>query len=196
MRHPTQILPVITNEEPNKASFYQWGLVPPWAKNETIGQKLINARGETLKDKPSFRHALKQRRCLVISDGFYEWKRTGSMKQPYRITMKDNSLFAFAGLWESWKSTDEIDLRTFTIITVEPNNLIRKIHNRMPAILDPKDEKRWIANERKEGVLHLLKPYNENEMTAYPVSDRVNSPLNNDSDLLKNHSGSLFDDLK
>jgi len=110
--------------------------------------------------------------------------------------MKNNSLFAFAGLWESWKSTDEIDLRTFTIITVEPNNLIRKIHNRMPAILDPKDEKKWITNEREEDVLHLLKPFNENEMTAYPVSDRVNSPLNNDSDLLKNHSGSLFDDLK
>ena len=114
---PSQILPVITNEDPEQASFHKWGLIPKWAKDETIGNKLINARGETLTEKPSFRDAAEKRRCLVITDGFYEWQRSGSKKQPYRITLADESLFTFAGLWESWSAPEGRDVRTCLLYT-------------------------------------------------------------------------------
>ena len=132
---PSQILPIITNEEQEQASFHKWGLIPHWTKDETIGNKLINARGETIAEKPSFRDAAEKRRCLVVADGFYEWQRSGGEKQPYRITLADESLFTFAGLWESWKAEDGREVRTFTIITTEPNALMKPIHNRMPVML-------------------------------------------------------------
>ena len=189
---PSQILPVITNEDPEQASFHKWGLIPKWAKDETIGNKLINARGETLTEKLSFRDAAEKRRCLVITDGFYEWQRSGSKKQPYRITLADESLFTFAGLWESWSAPDGRDVRTFTIITTEPNGLMKPIHKRMPVMLTPENERVWISDEPLEKVLHLLKPYDEKEMNAYPVSSRVNSPKNNDISILNITQQTIF----
>ena len=126
---PSQTLPIITNDEPELASFHRWGLIPHWAKDERIGNKLINARGETLTEKPSFRDAVRKRRCLVITDGFYEWKRSGANKQPYRITLADESLFAYAGLWELWHAPDGREVRSFTIITVEHQVWSKHIFN-------------------------------------------------------------------
>ena len=190
---PSQILPVITNAEPEQASFHKWGLIPHWAKDETIGNKLINARGETIAEKPSFRDAAEKRRCLVVADGFYEWQRSGGEKQPYHITLADESLFTFAGLWESWKAEDGRDVRTFTIITTEPNELMKPIHNRMPVMLTPDNERMWISDEPLEDVMHLLQPYDEKEMNAYSVSSRVNSPKNNEASLIENNQQTLFD---
>ncbi|HDY75185.1 MAG TPA: SOS response-associated peptidase [Candidatus Marinimicrobia bacterium] len=189
---PNQILPIITNDIQEQASFHRWGLIPHWAKDERIGNKLINARAETITEKPSFRDAVQKRRCLVITDGFYEWKRSGTNKQPYRITLTDESLFAYAGLWESWSAPDGREVRSFTIITVEPNELIKPIHNRMPAMLSQETEKVWISDEPLETVLHLLQPYDEEEMNAYPVSTRVNSTKNNDPSLLETDQQTLF----
>jgi len=189
---PSQTLPIITNTAPEQASFHKWGLIPKWAKDETIGNKLINARGETLTEKPSFRDAAEKRRCLVITDGFYEWQRSGGEKQPYRITLADESLFTFAGLWESWSAPDGRDVRTFTIITTEPNGLMKPIHKRMPVMLTPENERVWISDEPLEKVLHLLKPYDEKEMNAYPVSSRVNSPKNNDISILNITQQTIF----
>jgi putative SOS response-associated peptidase YedK len=189
---PSQILPIITNEEQEQASFHKWGLIPHWAKDETIGNKLINARGETIAEKPSFRDAAEKRRCLVVSDGFYEWQRSGGEKQPYRITLADESLFTFAGLWESWKAEDGRDVRTFTIITTEPNELMKPIHNRMPVMLTPDNERVWISDESLEDVMHLLKPYDEKEMNAYPVTKKVNSPKNNDRSVMESDQQLLF----
>jgi len=168
-------------------------LIPHWAKDESIGNKLINARGETLTEKPSFRDAVQKRRCLVLTDGFYEWRRSGGEKQPYRITLADESLFTFAGLWESWNAPGGRDVRTFTIITTEPNGLMKPIHNRMPAMLTPEMEKVWISDEPLEEILHLLQPYDAKEMNAYPVSSRVNSPKNNEASLIQNNQQTLFD---
>lgn len=189
---PSQTLPIITNDEPEQASFHRWGLIPHWAKDERIGNKLINARAETLTEKPSFRDAVRKRRCLIITDGFYEWKRSGANKQPYRITLADESLFAYAGLWELWSAPDGRDVPTFTIITVEPNGLMKPIHNRMPALLTPETEKVWISDEPLEDVLRLLTPYDDKEMNAYPVSSRVNSPKNNDPGLIDQNQRTLF----
>ena len=189
---PSQILPIITNEEQEQASFHKWGLIPHWAKDETIGNKLINARGETIAEKPSFRDAAEKRRCLVITDGFYEWQRSGGEKQPYRITLADESLFTFAGLWESWKAEDGREVRTFTIITTEPNELMKPIHNRMPVMLTPDNERVWISDESLEDVIHLLQPYDEKEMNAYPVTKKVNSPKNNDRSVMESDQQLLF----
>jgi putative SOS response-associated peptidase YedK len=189
---PSQTLPIITNTAPEQVSFHKWGLIPHWAKDEKIGNKLINARGETLTEKPSFRDAAEKRRCLVITDGFYEWQRSGSKKQPYRITLADESLFTFAGLWESWSAPYGRDVRTFTIITTEPNGLMKPIHKRMPVMLTPENERVWISDEPLEKVLHLLKPYDEKEMNAYPVSSRVNSPKNNDISILNITQQTIF----
>lgn len=189
---PSQTLPIITNTAPEQASFHKWGLIPHWAKDEKIGNKLINARGETLTEKPSFRDAAEKRRCLVITDGFYEWQRSGGEKQPYRITLADESLFTFAGLWESWSAPNGRDVRTFTIITTEPNGLMKPIHKRMPVMLTPENERVWISDEPLEKVLYLLKSYDEKEMNAYPVSSRVNSPKNNDISILNITQQTIF----
>ena len=189
---PSQTLPIITNTAPEQASFHKWGLIPHWAKDESNGNKLINARGETIAEKPSFRDAAEKRRCLVITDGFYEWQRSGGEKQPYRITLADESLFTFAGLWESWSAPNGRDVRTFTIITTEPNGLMKPIHKRMPVMLTPENERVWISDEPLEKVLYLLKPYDEKEMNAYPVSSRVNSPKNNDISILNITQQTIF----
>ena len=174
---PTQMMAVITNENPKKLSYFRWGLIPPWAKDISIGNKMINARAETITEKPSFRIPLFSKRCLVPADGFYEWQQD-TVKQPFRIFIKDNPIFSMAGLWERWKSPEGNIIESFNIITTEANSFMKPIHNRMPVILKQEDEKTWLASKDSVEILSLLKPYSSEEMDAYPVSKLVNSPKN------------------
>ena len=179
---PTQPVHVVANNRNREIELFHWGLIPYWAKERSIGNKMINARAETLAEKPSFKHAFKRRRCLVLADGFYEWQRdqVNKTKTPMHIRMKSGRPFTFAGLWESWKDEDGVPLLSCTIITTEPNELMEKIHNRMPVILHSDDYDEWLsAGERPpESLQHLLMPCEADEMTAYPVSTLVNSPVN------------------
>ncbi len=183
---PSQILPVITNERPDGLSFFRWGLIPAWAKDMKIGPNLINARAESLAEKPAFRSAFKKRRCLVVADGFYEWKRLSKKsKMPYRITFDSNTLFAFAGLWEIHHSVDGNTLHTFTIITTQANEVISKLHDRMPVILSPQTEQIWLdTNTPAEELKKLLKPFEAKKTRYYPVSPLVNSVTNDDARLI------------
>lgn len=174
---PTQMLAVITGENPHKLSFFRWGLIPPWAKDISIGNKMINARAETITEKPSFRTPLFSKRCLVPADGFYEWQQDAG-KQPYRIFVKNNPIFSMAGLWERWESPEGVVIESFNIITTEANNFMKSIHSRMPVILKPEDEKTWLASKDSAEIFSMLKPYASEEMDAFPVSKLVNSPKN------------------
>ena len=164
-------------------SLVHWGLIPSWAKDPNIGAKMINARGETVAEKPSFRAALRRRRCIVPADGFYEWKRTGSSKQPFYIRMKSKEPFGFAGLWEIWTGPDGGELQSCTVITTEPNELMASLHDRMPVILAPEDYEQWLGNGKDadakevEQLRHLIRPFDAKLMEAYPVSTKVNSPM-------------------
>ena len=179
---PTQPVAVVPNDGKNKLDFFVWGLIPSWAKDPQIGSRMINARSETLAEKPSFRAAYRRRRCLVLADGFYEWrKEPGSKtKTPMYIQMESQEPFAFAGLWEIWHSKEGDKILSCNIITTEPNELVAKIHNRMPVILPSESYTEWLApEERQPGQLnHLLKPYPDQELVAFPVSKTVNSPIN------------------
>ena len=186
---PTQRLPVILNEVPPAIQLLQWGLIPSWAKDPAIGSRMINARAETLAEKPSFRAAFKKRRCLVLADGFYEWLQTPAGKQPMRITLASGEPFAMAGLWESWHAPDGSLLRTFTIVTGEPNELVAPIHNRMPAILLPEHEAIWLDNAAEPAIWQdILRPYPAQRMAAYPVSRRVNFVGNDDEGLVRHEA--------
>lgn len=183
---PTQILPVITNHRPEGLSFFKWGLIPVWAKDPSIGSKLINARSETLAEKASFKNALKSRRCLVISDGFYEWKRsTKKSKIPYRILLKSKELFAYAGLWEEYVDKEQNLVHSFTIITTAANKAISSIHDRMPVILDRESEKLWLSPEPGTAEqIELLKPLAEEKIATYTISQLVNNVSNNNPQLI------------
>lgn len=184
---PTQVLPVILNEGDRVIRLLRWGLIPFWAKDPSIGSQMINARAETLAEKPAFRNALKKRRCLVLADGFYEWQKTATGKAPMRIALASNEPFAFAGLWENWDTPDGGVLRTFTIVTTTPNELIEPIHNRMPVILRPEHESLWLDNYADQGAwLDVLRPYPADLMIAYPVSKRVNAVGNDDPGVTMN----------
>ncbi len=167
-------------------AWLKWGLVPSWAKDPAIGNSLINARAESVGDKPAFRTAFRRRRCLVVADGFYEWQRAGAKKQPYFIRLRDDRPFGFAGLWESWEGPDHSALETCTIITTGPNDLMEEIHNRMPVILAPEDYDRWLdpAIQKPEQLAPLLRPYPADAMLALAVSTHVNSPRNDDPDCI------------
>lgn len=178
---PSQSLPVVTNDQPDAIQLFSWGLQPFWAKDAKSIKRSINARAETLTEKPSFRTLLKSKRCLVPADGFYEWQATPHGKVPHRILLKNETLFSFAGLWDEWldKSTGEV-LHTYTIITTEANELVRPIHDRMPVILSPEGEELWLdQHDSQDDLLSLLKPYDPDKMKEYPVSTLVNSPMNN-----------------
>ena len=177
---PSQDAPVILNAGGPVMRMLRWGLVPAWAKEEKIGYSMINAKAETVAAKPSYRNAFKKRRCLVVADGFYEWKRAGTVKLPHWFTLRDGEPFAFAGLWETWTRPDQSELQTFTIITTEPNELVNPCHNRMPVILPPESFEQWLDPEFQdaERLLGLLRPYAAAEMTATEVSTWVNSPRN------------------
>ena len=181
---PTQPVGAIAQREDDREyRIFQWGLVPSWSKDPNIGSRMINARSETVAEKPSFRAAFKRRRCLVLADGFYEWQRTSGKKQPYYVQVEDQEIFGFAGLWETWEGGDGSYLESCTILTTEPNGLMETIHNRMPVILHPDDFDLWLDPSLQDGrhVQHLLCPYEEKKMTAYAVSTVVNNPRNEDS---------------
>jgi putative SOS response-associated peptidase YedK len=159
-----------------------WGLIPFWAKDPGIGNRMINARSETAAEKPAFRAAFKRRRCLVVADGFYEWQKQNGWKQPFYIRMKDERPFAFAGLWEHWEGEGGNVVESCTLLTTKPNDLIRPLHNRMPVILHPRDYGLWLDVEiqDKEQLQPLLGPFPGDDMDAYPVSRFVNKPQNDD----------------
>ena len=184
---PSQRLPVITNAAPGRVQLLRWGLVPAWSRDPSGGPKPINARAETLADKPSFRLLLGRRRCLVLADGFYEWQATPAGKVPHRILLRNEQPFAFAGLWDEWvdRATGELH-PTFTIITTEPNELMAGIHNRMPVILpDRAAELAWLDDGRKLAAhQQQLQPFAATAMQEYVISKRVNSPANNDAAVL------------
>jgi len=185
---PSQPVAVIPNTGDNKVALYKWGLIPSWSKDPAIGDRMINARSESLAEKPSFRNPYRRRRCLILADGFYEWKQNPGMKskQPVFIHLKDNRPFAFAGLWELWNSPDGSEIRSCTIITTQPNSLLEPIHNRMPVILPPDAYKLWLAPEEQQPAQlnSLLVPYPADEMVAFPVSKMVNSPEYDTPDLV------------
>jgi putative SOS response-associated peptidase YedK len=179
---PTQPIAVIPNNSQNKIEFFRWGLIPFWAKDPTIGNRMINARAETLAEKPSFRTAYRRRRCLVLADGFYEWREEPGRKTktPMYIRLQSGKPFAFAGLWESWRAPDDETILSCTIITTAPNTLVKDIHNRMPVILEPQAYDLWLdpAEQSPDQLGVCLKPYPAEHMTAHPVSTFVNSPGN------------------
>jgi putative SOS response-associated peptidase YedK len=182
---PGQFFPVITNKDPGHFSIFKWGLLPFWSKDPKVAFKLINARAETLDSKPAFKAAFERRRCLVPLDGFYEWAKRDNLKVPYRIVKTDYSIFSVAGIWESWSSTNGEEVFTFSIITVNANNTVSALHNRMPAILFEDEEKLWLDDSIKTSDLKsMLKPFPADLVFAYPVSSRVNNVRNNDADLI------------
>lgn len=177
---PQMYMPVIVANNPNRLDFMSWGLVPSWAKTPSTGFKMINARAETVAERPAYRSALRYHRCLVPANGFYEWRAVSHGKQPYFIHLREKPLFAFAGLYEIWHSPDGSELRTYAILTCQPNQLMAPIHNRMPVILPREAETAWLDPEetRAAAVLPLLKPFAAELMETYPVSTTVNSPRN------------------
>lgn len=179
---PTQSVAAILSEDgERRLETLRWGLVPSWAKDLSIGNRMINARSETAHEKPSFRSAFKRRRCLIPADGFYEWKRDEiGGKQPFHIRMESGEPFAFAGLWESWDGGDG-EVRTCAILTTEANDMMGEIHHRMPVILPEELYEAWLGTEaEKQELISMMEPYSSDGMEAYPVSRFVNKPSNND----------------
>ncbi|NJP08819.1 MAG: SOS response-associated peptidase [Leptolyngbyaceae cyanobacterium RU_5_1] len=176
---PTQFIATVlkTAQQPERHfKVLQWGLIPSWAKDSSIGAKLINARSETVTEKPSFRAAFRYRRCLVVADGFYEWQRQERKKQPFYFHLQDHQPFAFAGLWEHWQSPEGEPLETCTILTTAANDVLTPVHDRMPVILHPENYDTWLDPELQTASIlqPLLRPYPEAEMIAYPVDSAVN----------------------
>jgi putative SOS response-associated peptidase YedK len=178
-----------------KLSTLKWGLVPMWAKDPKVGYKMLNARSESIADKPAYREAFKSRRCLIPADGFYEWKTEGKAKQPFHFGMKDDGIFALAGIWERWKDPKGSMLETCSILTTSPNALREGIHDRMPVIVRPEDYDLWLdpGFKNTEGLSDLLKPYDASQMKRYAVSTRVNSVKFDDPECAASiEDGSLF----
>lgn len=183
---PSQPVGVITNLHPERMEWMRWGLIPSWAKDPSIGDRMINARAETITEKPSFRSAFTRRRCLIPSTGFYEWKSVGEGRAriPYFIGLKENEPFAFAGLWEVWLNEKGEEIRSCTLITCPANSLVASLHDRMPVILDTQRMKLWLTETSPSQLKTLLTPLDANRMTAYPVSRRVNTPAIDTPDLV------------
>ena len=185
---PTQTVSIVRagREVPREWAGVRWGLVPSWTKDPKIGARMINARGETVAEKPSFRSAVKSRRCLIPADGFYEWVKTDGAKQPHYIHFEDGRAFAFAGLWERWHKGGDEPLDTCTIITTTPNDLVAGLHDRMPVILSPDVFTEWLAPEplASDRLQDLLAPHPAGKMEAYAVSTHVNKPTNDDPECI------------
>lgn len=184
---PTQQVTAILNGDGRRAGALRWGLIPSWAKDPAISNRMINARGETVAEKPSFRSAFRRRRCLIPADGFYEWQQVDGRKQPVRIVRHDGGIFAFAGLWESWRPNDDEVVYTCTIITTDANDTLRPIHHRMPVIIPPESYDLWLDREidEPEALLPLLRPRPNDEFRAYPVSTFVNNARNEAEECIK-----------
>jgi putative SOS response-associated peptidase YedK len=185
---PTQAVAAVraTDGDHHELVYCRWGLIPSWADDPAIGNRLINARSETAAEKPAFRSAFRHRRCLIPTDGFYEWQKVGGRKQPFYIKMRDGRPFAFAGLWERWDRAGE-PVDTCTILTTDANEVLRPLHERMPVILAPEDYKGWLDPEIKEPkqVQPLLHPYSSDAMIAYPVCSVVNNPRNENAQCIE-----------
>ena len=180
---PSQNIPIVRDEgEKRRFALARWGLIPHWAKDIKIGYSTINARAETVASKPAFRNAFRHRRCLIPADGFYEWQVIpgSKIKQPWLIVLGDKEPMAFAGLWERWRSPEGEELESCSIIVTKANEIMRPIHDRMPVILAPCDWDAWLEPEAKDagGLQGLLKPYSAEDMAAWPVTTKVNSPRN------------------
>ena len=183
---PTQQVLTVTNRDARQGEYMRWGLIPSWAKDASIGNRMINARGETVAQKPSFRSALRQRRCLVLADGFYEWQKAGQGKRPMRIVLQSREPFAFAGLWESWRNPEGESIRSCTIITTEANELLRPIHQRMPVILPRDLVEFWLDGDVADAaaLTDVLSPYPDDAMDYYEVSPLVNKAANSGPELI------------
>jgi putative SOS response-associated peptidase YedK len=179
---PSQPVAVIANTGKNELDFFLWGLIPSWAKDPSIGNRMINARAETLAEKPSFKNALRRRRCLILADGFFEWQSLPNQrtKQPHFFQLADRKPFGFAGLWEIWQSPDGSEVRSCTIITTQPNQLIVPVHNRMPVIVKQNDISSWLTQDeiQPSSVSHILTAYPDHLMRSSLVSMAVNNPAN------------------
>ncbi|PMB15265.1 SOS response-associated peptidase [Fischerella thermalis] len=186
---PTQmVLVVLYNSEGNKREIQRlrWGLIPSWAKDQSMGAKLINARAETVAEKPAFRRAFKRQRCLVVADGFYEWQQQDGKKQPYYFRLSNGKPFGFAGLWEEWQSSEQERIKSCTILTTQANELLQMVHDRMPVILQQENYDLWLDPQVHDVELlqPLLRPYPSEAMTSYPVTTLVNNPRNNSAECI------------
>ena len=185
---PTQnILAVREREDGREGVLLKWGLIPSWAKDDSMSARLINARSETISERPAFRESFKRSRCIIPADGFYEWKREGKGKQPFFFRMRDERVFGFAGLWDRWRDEGGKVIESCTILTTEANEVLRIVHDRMPVILHPETYDVWLDGDVRavESLKGLLGPYPASEMTSYPVSAQVNSPRNQGEDLIR-----------
>lgn len=182
-----QVVAIINDGTRNRVGLLQWGLIPGWAQDPSIGNKMFNARAETLSEKPAFKHSFLNRRCLILADSFYEWKKDGDNKIPLRVKMKDNSILALAGLWSTWKPAEGSPISSCTVITTTPNPLMAQLHHRMPVILSTDAEKLWLNPEIRDPDLlgSLLTPFPPESMEAYEVSSVVNSWKNDTPDCIK-----------
>jgi putative SOS response-associated peptidase YedK len=187
---PTQLVPVITCQSPKGFSFFYWGITPDFGQNKPVAQKLINARAETVKEKISFKNSFEKRRCIIPADGFFEWKKLGKKtKIPYRFTLKDDELFAFAGIWEEFETVNGESQHTFLILTTTPNNLVEDVHDRMPVILNRNMEKKWLDSYTSEAeLLEMMNPYPTEQMMSYTVSPLVNSVQNDAPSVIRRTS--------
>lgn len=184
---PTQPVAAVRLDQAGERefTFFQWGLIPSWAKDPSMGSRMINARAETAAEKPAFRAAFKRRRCLLPATGFFEWCATEGRKQPMYIHGAEGGIVSLAGLWEIWSSPDGGLLETCTILTTSPNTLMEPIHNRMPVILEPADYSTWLAPDTPVDQLHhLLRPFVDDQLAAYAVSTAVNKPQNDTPDII------------
>ncbi len=186
---PSQSVPVVRMAATGTREWVEvrWGLIPSWAKDPAIGQRLINARAETAAAKPAFRAAMRRRRCLVPADGFYEWQKRAQGKQPFYIRRRDDAPFAIAGLWEHWQPAGGELIETCTLLTTEPNSLVAPIHNRMPVIVDQAVYAQWLdpTIEKADDLAAILQPYPDNEMVAIPISTRVNNARHDAPDCIE-----------
>ena len=182
---PTQMALTVTNGNGRRSSYMRWGQIPSWAKSASVGSRMINARAETVAERPSFRTAFQRRRRLVLADGFYEWQRKGSRKMPMRITMASGEPFAFAGLWDAWRDPKGEVVRSCAIITTSANELLGPIHDRMPVILPRELESLWLDHDIQDSTLAgILTPHPADEMAVYEVSSMVNSPANDGPEMV------------
>ena len=188
---PTQDVLTVVGGETRRGGFMRWGLVPWWAKDASIGSRMINARAETVAEKPAFRDALRRRRCLVIADGFYEWQRTGDSRRPMRVVIRSGEPFAFAGLWSVWKDPDGNRVPSCAIITTTANDLLRPVHDRMPVVLPREMEALWLdSNVDDPNMLaSVLTPYADDAMQVYEVSNLVNSAANDGPEVIEPSAG-------
>lgn len=193
---PGDDLAVVTDDRPDRIDLLRWGLVPSWVDDAGDWPSPINARAETLAEKPAFRDAFERRRCLVLADGFYEWTGVRGTKQPYRVALEDDAPFAMAGLWERRRADDEV-LTTCTVVTTTANETVAPLHDRMPVVLSPDEESVWLSDGTGDERRSLLDPYDGGDMRAYPVSRAVNDPANDGPEIVRpaGHEQSGLDDF-